>query len=272
MTASSTFLRRAILAAVVVAGLALAGCSSAAPSPNSTPTAAPTPTGPMAPTEVCEQFGSTPVAGGRYEVQNNRWGADTPQCVVAFDTGFRVDPGDHDKPEGPAGYPSIVFGCNYGTCTKNTPFPRPLADLGDVRSSWAVTLPKSGDYNVAYDVWLDPTPRREEKNTGAELMIWLDRTDRVQPIGSKTGSVDLAGTSWAIWTGENEGTPVISYVREKPTTRVKDLSITDFVRDATGRGVVQPAWYLTNIQAGFEPWIGGRDLVTDSFSVTRNGA
>ena len=48
--------------------------------------------------------------------------------------------------------------------------------LGDVRSSWSVSVPDRGDYNVAYDVWLDPTPRRDGANTGAELMIWLDRT------------------------------------------------------------------------------------------------
>lgn len=95
----------------------------------------------------------------------------------------------HDKDSGPAAYPSIVVGCNYGTCTRDTPFPRPISDLGDVRSSWAVTVPERGDYNVAYDVWLDPTPRREGANTGAELMIWLDRTERVQPIGAERATV-----------------------------------------------------------------------------------
>ena len=37
------------------------------------------------------------MAGGRYEAQNNVWGADTPQCITAFDTGFVVDPADHHK-------------------------------------------------------------------------------------------------------------------------------------------------------------------------------
>jgi hypothetical protein len=143
--------------------------------------------------------------------------------------------------------------------------------MGDVRSSWAVTVPHRGDYNVAYDVWLDPTPRREGANTGAELMIWLDRTDRVQPIGAERGSVRIGDASWTIWTGENQGTPVISYVRDQPTSQVLDLPITEFVGDATRRGVVQPSWFLTNIQAGFEPWIGGEGLSTDAFALTRNG-
>ena len=37
------------------------------------------------------------------------------------------------------------------------------------------------------------------------------------------------------------------------------------------RGVVDPAWFLTNVQAGFEPWIGGEGLSTDAFALTRNG-
>ncbi|GLZ56230.1 hypothetical protein [Actinomycetospora sp. NBRC 106378] len=219
---------------------------------------------------VCEKFGSVPVAGGRFEVQNDAWGAETPQCTTAFDTGFAVQ-ANHDKDSGPAAYPSIVWGCNHGTCTRNTPFPRPLSDLGDVRSSWAVTVPDSGRYNASYDIWLDPTPRRDGDNTGAELMIWTVRAGGIDPIGSKRGSVDLGGAAWDVFTGDNNGVPVISYVRQQSVRQVLDLPITDFVRDAQRQGVVQPSWYLTNLQAGFEPWVGGTGLSTDAFNATRNG-
>jgi hypothetical protein len=291
--------RRLLAAITAVLALALAGCGAGGgdvpplevttpvggptPAPVAPPDDAPTSTaaasGPLAPLpprgsregpRICGKTQSVPVAGGRYEVQNNAWGADTPQCTTAFDTGFVVQ-ARHAEESGPAAYPSIVVGCNYGTCTRDTPFPRPLADLGDVRSSWAVTVPERGDYNVAYDVWLDPTPRREGANTGAELMIWLDRTDRVQPIGAERATVTIDDARWAVWTGENQGTPVISYVREESTDTVLDLPISDFVGDATRRGVVDPAWFLTNVQAGFEPWIGGEGLATDAFALTRNG-
>jgi hypothetical protein len=228
------------------------------------------PAGSRAGPRVCERFGSVPVAGGRYEVQNDAWGADTPQCTTAFDTGFSVA-ARHNKDSGPAAYPSIVYGCNHGNCTRGAAFPRPLSDLGDVRSSWAVTTPNSGDYNVSYDVWLDPTARRDGDNTGAELMIWLKHTDRVQPIGSKRSTVSIGGTDWDVWTGENNGVPVISYIRTESATTVLDLPITDFVQDGIRQGVVQPSWYLTNIQAGFEPWIGGDGLATTAYALTRNG-
>jgi hypothetical protein len=219
---------------------------------------------------VCEKFGSAPVAGGRFEVQNDAWGASTPQCTTAFDTGFTVQAA-HDKDSGPAAYPSIVWGCNHGNCTKGTPFPRPISDLGDVRSSWAVSVPDSGRFNASYDIWLDPTPRRDGDNTGAELMIWLLRAGGIDPIGDKSGTATLAGTTWDVYRGDNNGVPVISYVRQQPVREVIDLPITDFVRDAGRQGVVQPGWFLTNLQAGFEPWVGGNGLSTDAFNATRNG-
>jgi Glycosyl hydrolase family 12 len=218
---------------------------------------------------VCDKFGSTPVAGGRYEVQNDLWGAGTSQCVVAFDTGFRVE-AKHNKPSGPASYPSMVFGCNYGNCTKGTPFPRPVSDLGDLRTSWTTTTPATGDYNVSYDIWLDPTARKTGRPTGLELMIWLKHTKRVNPIGKQIGETTLDGVPYEVWQGKADVT-TISYVRKQATNSVTNLSIPTFVADATKRGVAKPGWYMTSVQAGFEPWIGGTGLATTNFSVTRNG-
>ena len=38
---------------------------------------------------------------------------------------------------------------------------------------------------------------------------------------------------------------------------MKDLYVTAFITDATKRGQAKTGWYMTSIQAGFEPWIGG---------------
>ena len=295
--------RRVLLAAVVVLAALLAACAAPAEqvppidvAPVTTenlagagglPAPAPAPPGVAAPavpkllaplpalgsrngTRVCEKFRSAPVQGGRFEVQNNAWGADTPQCTTAFDTGFSVQ-ASHRKDSGPAAYPSIVWGCNHGTCTRDTPFPRPVADLGDIRSSWSVTVPTSGRFNASYDVWFDPQPRRDGDNTGAELMIWTMRVGGIDPIGSMRGTTTIAGAAWDVYTGSNGQLPVISYVRRQPTRQVLDLPITEFVTDAQRQGVVRREWYLTNLQAGFEPWIGGNGLSTDAFNATRNG-
>lgn len=218
---------------------------------------------------VCEKFGSTPVANGRFEVQNNVWGSDQPQCVRAADTGFEITEGEHQNTAGPAGYPSIFTGCHYGTCTAGTSLPRAVRDLGPVTTTFAITGTPSGTWVAAYDIWFDPTPRRTDTVTGLELMIWL-RTTGPAPIGERTGTVSLAGAEWEVWRGEN-GAQVLSYVRVPPSDRVDRLDLSAFVRDATARGLLPPEWYLTSVQAGFEPWTGGRGLATTAFDVTGIG-
>jgi hypothetical protein len=218
---------------------------------------------------VCEKFGSTPVAGGHYEVQNNVWGSDDPQCVRAFDTGFEVTQGDHHTTSAPAAYPSIFAGCHYGTCTAGTLLPRAVLELGAVTTTFAIH-PTTGTWVAAYDIWFDPTPRRTGTVTGLEMMIWL-RTTGPAPIGERTGTATLAGTDWEVWQGEN-GAQVLSYVRTRPTDRVDGLDLMAFVRDATARGKLPPQWYLTSVQAGFEPWTGGKGLATTQFGVTGIGA
>lgn len=214
---------------------------------------------------VCDKFGSTGVAGDRYEVQNDVWGSDDPQCVRAFDVGFEITVGDHHNTTMPAGYPSILTGCNYGTCTAGTQLPRAMRDLGPVTSTFAYTAPPSGVWVAAYDIWFDPTPRRDDAVTGLELMIWL-RTTGPGPIGDKIGTATVDGATWDVWRGSN-GAQVLSYVRTEPTDRVDGLDVQAFAHDASARGLLPPEWYLTSVQAGFEPWTGGKGLTTTQFSV-----
>lgn len=236
---------------------ASAPAAAAAPDAGATPAVAYA--GPPADAvEVCDKFGSDPVADGKYFVQNNQWGADSPQCVAAWDVGFEVTKADHHSSGGvPAAYPALVAGCHYGNCTKDTLMPRPVAGVSELTSDWSVVVPDDGEWNVAYDIWFDPTARRDGTATGLELMIWLDKQGPQQPLGSRTATANIGGAEWEVWTGDN-GTPVISYVRTEAAHSVTGLDLMAFAADATERDMIQPDWYLTSVQAGFEPVVGGR--------------
>src|SRR6202034_3816010 len=43
-------------------------------------------------------------------------------------------------------------------------------------------------------------------------------------------------------------------------------------QDSVSRGYTKSAWYLIDIEAGFELWQGGAGLATNSFSVSINGS
>mgnify|MGYP001419134531 CR=1 FL=1 len=218
---------------------------------------------------ICEKYGSTSIQSGRYIVQNNVWGADTAQCIdVNQSGGFTVTQADHNKPTNgaPAAYPSIFAGCHYTNCSTNSNMPIQVSRIGSASSSISVSYPGGGTWNAAYDIWLDPSPRTDGQN-GAELMIWLNRQGSIQPIGSPIGNVSIAGRNWEVWYG-NTGWHVISYVSPSPVTSI-NFDVMAFVNDLIGRGYgVTNSWYLTSIQAGFEPWIGGAGLAVTSFSAS----
>jgi hypothetical protein len=218
-------------------------------------------------TRICERYGSTRVQGGRYIVQNNQWGADVGQCVDVTATGFTVTGASHAQGTNgaPGSFPSIFRGCHYGNCTTDSGLPAPYTSLGSLPSSARVTTPSTGSWNVAYDLWLDPTPRTGGQNTGAEIMIWVDRNGPPQPVGSHVGTVTLAGATWDVWYG-NIGWNVVSYVRQQGS-HTFDGDLRGFIDDAASRGHVQTSWYLTSVQFGFEPWVGGPGLAVTSFSV-----
>jgi len=218
---------------------------------------------------TCEKFGLLSIQSGRYFVQNNVWGADTTQCIETTTSGFRVTQANHNNPTNgaPAAYPSVYFGCHYGNCTTGSglPLQASTSQFASITTSVNMSYPSTGTWNASYDLWFDPTPRTTGQNTGAEIMIWLNRQGSIQPVGSQVGTVSLAGATWNVWFG-NIGWNVVSYVRTSATSSM-DFRVNDFYTDAVNRGYAQRAWYLTSIQAGFEPWIGGAGLAVNSFSV-----
>jgi hypothetical protein len=221
-------------------------------------------------TQMCDKFASTTIQN-RYVVMNNRWGADTPQCVNVTNGGFAVT-ANHSKPTNgaPASYPAIYYGCHYTNCSPATTLPMQVSQIHNATSSISFSYPGSGTYDAAYDIWLDPTPKKDAVNQ-QELMIWFNRQGTIQPVGAKTGNATIGGRTWEVWTGNNGMNDVVSYVAPSPIT-TWNFSVLDFVNDTKTRSKVTNSWYLTSIQAGFEPWVGGTGLAITSFTATVNGS
>ena len=234
---------------------------------------------PAAAIEICEQYGTTTIQGGRYVVQNNRWGIDAQQCINVTDRGFQVTRADGSTATNgaPKSYPSVFFGCHYGTCSDTGGLLGPnglrASDprFGTISTSVSMSYPSSGTWNAAYDVWFHRSQPSAStgQNDGAELMIWLNRQGSIQPIGSQVGTAQIAGATWDVWYGGG-GWNVISYVRQQSTTSL-NFRVADFWDDVVSRGYGSRDWYLTSIQAGFEPWISGVGLAVTDFSVTTGG-
>jgi len=224
----------------------------------------------QADTRICEQYGSTTIQG-RYVVQNNRWGTTAEQCINVTGTGFSVvsQQGQGSTSGAPVSYPSVFYGCHYSNCSPGTNLPIQVSQISSATSSIDYTFVSGATYNASYDIWLDPTPRTNGVNA-MEIMIWFNRQGNIQPIGSRTGSATVGGRTWEVWTGNNGGNNVVSYVAPSPINSWS-FSVLDFINDVRNRGAITNSWYLTSIQAGFEPWIGGAGLAVNNFSASVNG-
>ncbi|MFI8202621.1 cellulose binding domain-containing protein [Streptomyces sp. NPDC085937] len=223
----------------------------------------------QADTTVCEEFGST-VIQGRYVVQNNRWGTSATQCVTATDNGFRLTQADGSVPTNgaPKSYPSVFNGCHYTNCSPGTALPARVSGISSAPSSISYGYVDNAVYNASYDIWLDPTPRTDGVNR-TEIMIWLNKVGPVQPIGSQVGTATVAGRTWQVWSGGNGTNDVLSFVAPSAISSWS-FDVMDFVRATVARGLAGNDWYLTSIQAGFEPWQNGAGLAVNSFSSSVN--
>jgi hypothetical protein len=248
---------RSTVRALVAVGLLAAGTVLSAAGPA------------QADTTICQQYGSTTIQG-RYVVQNNRWGSSATQCINVTSTGFQITQQQGSAPTNgaPLSYPSAFLGCHYTNCSPGSTLPMQVSRIRSATSSINYRY-AGGTFNASYDIWLDPTPKTNGVNQ-MEIMIWFNRQGSIQPIGSAVGNTTIGGRSWQVWRGSNGANNVISYVAPSAINSWS-FNVMDFVNDVRNRGAITTSWYLTSIQAGFEPWNGGVGLAVDNFSASVSG-
>src|SRR5579859_376068 len=101
------------------------------------------------------------VDGGVYTVHTNEWGSGAAECLALGGLGgFTVTRSAiaNSTSGAPGGYPSIYRGCHWGACTLRSGLPVPVSRLlspGTVTTTWATAQPRTGAYDVAYDIWFN---------------------------------------------------------------------------------------------------------------------
>jgi hypothetical protein len=248
--------------ALVVSPLASASMTTASTTSASTTSAS----------TLCD-FQTSPVDAAAYTVQNNEWGSTAPECITTSGgTEFTVANSSISNPADsyPGGYPSVYKGCHWGACTSGSGLPLAACAIaaGRVTTSWSTSQPGGGsDYDVAYDIWFNRTPTAGGQPNGTELMIWLNHHGPVQPFGSQVaGNVSLGGRRYNVWYSR-QAVNEVAYTMTAGTTSVSDLDLQPLLADAERRGFLSPAWYLIDVEAGFEIWKDGAGLATKAFSV-----
>lgn len=102
-------------------------------------------------------------------------------------------------------------------------------------------------------------------------MIWLAALGGAGPIsstGKSVASTTIGDVSWDLWSGKNGNMQVYSFVASSPTKSFSG-NLMEFFQYLEKNQGLQSSLYLTDVQAGTEPFTGSQaDFTTSSYSVS----
>jgi hypothetical protein len=191
-------------------------------------------------------------SNGGYTVRNDVWGSGAgPQVIWANSfSNWGVW----------ANHPNTGGVKSFGHSARNVG--RSLSSLSRLTSSFNVTVPGSGAYESAYDIWAN--------NNAFEIMLWMNKTGAVGPIGTRQTSANVGGHNWDVFRGSNGANQVFSFVRQGNTSAatVDIRAVLNWIRSRGWFGDVT----VGEVQFGFEITSsnGGLDFASNSYSVTFN--
>ena len=194
--------------------------------------------------ETSAQYGSC--TSGSYTIYNDEWGSGYGSQTLWVDSAsnwgvYSTQP----STSGVKAYPNVSL-----------PVGTALDSVTGASSSFNVSVPGSGNFEAAYDIWLD--------SSSYEVMVWVDKAGDVGPLGSSIGNLTLNGNTWTVYVGNNGSNPVYSFVRtsNESSGSVNILGLLDWMQNTKGY-FSNPT--LSTVQFGFE--ISGTGDVQEDFTV-----
>jgi hypothetical protein len=194
--------------------------------------------------ESSDQYASYSTGG--YTLYNDEWGSDhgTQTLWVNSASNWGVY-STQPSTSGVKSYPNDSK--SIGTA---------LNSLHAVTSSFSESNPGSGNWESAYDIWLN--------GSGIEVMIWTYVQGDVGPLGSSVGTVSLDGSTWTLYAGNNGSNPTYSFVRSgnESSGTVNVLDLLKYLENTKGY-FSNPT--LSTVQYGWE--ISGTGNVQENFTI-----
>ncbi len=255
------------------AGSGASGGSTSTGGSPSTGGAAPTCDSTVQAEQTCQAGGV--ITAGRYWLNNNLWGQSAgtgQQCswkscmtgeTLAWGTSWNWSGGENQVKS----FASVVLGWQWGWKVQNTGLPVQVSANPTATCNWdfLITQQATNTMNVAYDLWLHsiPNPDYQDDPTD-EVMVWVYRGGGAGPIGPTEMTVNVAGANWELHRGFTNWN-VYSFVRTQSAPS-SSLNLMDFINQLVTLGWMDPAKYLSSIQAGTEIFEGTGQLDVSAYS------
>ncbi len=199
---------------------------------------------------------------GGYTLYNNIWGSGAgAQSIWANSYSNWGVWANHPNTSGIKSYPNCEKVIN-----------KKISAIYRLKSSFKCTVPSSGSYNTAYDIWCN--------NNKYEIMLWMNKRGSVGPIAQSWDASGkpvaayknqtIGGHTWNVYKGSNGSNAVYSFVRTSNTTSgtVDIRAICAWIKNKGWFGDVT----VNKVQLGWEitSSSGGLNFQMNSYSVTSN--
>jgi hypothetical protein len=224
---------------------------------------------------ICRPDGRRTVEshGVYYIVRNDVYATPERECIrlqkhgagfVVTRSGADTDLGNNDA------FPEVIYGCEWGACSKHTLLPKRVYRLKHVVTSWGASWRHAaGHFDVTYDIWFGHLHEVHGQVRAAEIMIWLGTKGFGTPRHDRIYRID--GVRWyyarhyacdmfGCWN-------YVLFRRVVPSTHADHLGLLPFVHVAERQHQLAWWWFLKSIEVGFEIWRGGNGLAVHSYSV-----
>lgn len=155
--------------------------------------------------------------------------------------------------------------------------PIQLSNIADCWSNWQWTYTAQSNVvaDVSYDIQASPVspPSSGQAVSGVstyEIMIWLSEVGGMDPIGSPIANTSIAGYTWQLWEGVNQGWTVFSFLRQGSDIENFSGDLNGFYQYLIDYQGVQSSQYLVALESGTEPITGSAILATSLYNVAVN--
>jgi hypothetical protein len=159
-------------------------------------------------------------------------------------------------------YPSIVSGWHWTNgYTAGSGLPTQLSANKNINTGVTYTIDSAttGQYNMAYDIWLHNTGSAGSSSTPTEeIMIWNNWTSGVGPIGGQVFSnVTIGGQAYDVYRGEIKDSNgvhqwwVYSFLKRTKTNSFS-INVKNFTDFLISRGYFTNSKYVSSVEYGTE--------------------
>lgn len=223
------------------------------------------------------------IAIDELKVENNVWNTDGlppnsfTQCIYVYDAeALKLLGWQWQYPANAYGvnaYPELIFGWKPWQPSSTTlKLPKKISDISKLKVDYDVEVTRNdGDYNLAFDNWINSAANITPQNILFEFMIWEDANNLV-PFGDFQEDVSTTNDTYKFYMGDPDWEPPGSnwtYIafqridyRSKGTVDIDELL--DYL---VGKGIVSQDSYLASVELGNEVGNSTGQAIVKKFSV-----